>query len=68
MDEYIYIKKSTLLIVSIIIFLVFAISIYFIISYYEKKSTDNVTVDIPTIVEDVNALNQNGLNIMIVEN
>ena len=66
MDEYIYMKKSTLLIIIIIVILLFSASIYFIISYYEKKCTD-ITVNIPTIVEDVNNIDDNNLNLTILE-
>lgn len=66
MDEYIYMKKSTLLIIIIIVILLFSASIYFIISYYEKKST-NIKVNIPTIVEDVNNIDDNNLNLTILE-
>ena len=66
MDEYIYMKKSTLLIIIIIVILLFSASIYFIISYYEKKSTD-IKVNIPTIVEDVNNIDDNNLDITILE-
>ena len=66
MDEYIYMKKSTLLIIIIIVILLFSASIYFTISYYEKKSTD-IKVNIPTIVEDVNNIDDNNLNLTILE-
>lgn len=67
MDEYIYIKKSTLLVIIIIVLLIFSGAIYFIISHYEKKTND-IKVNIPTIVEDVNNIEDDKLNITILEN
>ena len=66
MDEYIYMKKRTLLIIIIIFILLFYAYIYYIILYYEKKSTD-IKVNIPTIVEDVNNIDDNNLNLTILE-
>ena len=65
MDEYIYIKKSTLGIIIFFVLLLFGLSIFFIISYYEKRDTE-VKVNIPTIVEEDNS-NDTNLNITILE-
>lgn len=49
-----YVKKSTFILTITVLTILFVSSIIFVIHYYKNK---NITVNIPTVVEDENSNN-----------
>lgn len=54
MENTYWIKKSTYISTIIILLLIFAITLFFVITYYEKRK---VNVSVPTVVENINTDN-----------
>lgn len=54
MENTYWIKKSTYISTIIILLLIFAITLFFVITYYEKRK---VNVSVPTVVENMNTDN-----------
>lgn len=65
MEKNNYIKKSTFIITIFILLLIFIASIIFIISYYKNR---NITVNIPTVVENENVTDNIIFNVLLIEN
>ncbi len=58
-----YVKKTTFLITIIILVIIFITSLILVINYYKNK---NITVNIPTIIDDGGSANEL-VNVSIVE-